>query len=332
MKLYRSNIYLAENHIEELKSEPEYVKKRYFAIAKTLSERPFHITRKSAAEMIGRSLRHFYRLIKRYQEEGISGLRFKSKRPKTSPNKISQELESIITEVRNATGFGTNSMSVLVNESQKRQGSSARVYGSLNYNVLKRNGIFKREKQIKEKLKFFDWKKPNRLIQADLTKFNGVPILTMLDDGTRKGWSCSLKNQKDTIVVDGMKKLIPYQYDNLLTDNGSQFSRRNSVMRKYCEKFVKEKHIWTSIHHPQTMGKLSAYQKNLKRFLKHRMGNSRNIQEIERNMKIFNLWYNHGRKHRVIQAYPEEKYSGKRDLNWYGKLVKMLKLENILTV
>jgi len=323
---------LAKNHIDELKSEPEYVKKRYFAIARTLSEPPFHITRKAAAEMIGKSVRHFYRLIKRFLHEGILGLRFKSRRPLNFPRRISQELENIISEVRNATGFGTKSMSILINESQKRQGSSTRVYGSLNYNVLKRNGIFKREKQIKKELKFFDWKKPNRLIQTDLTKFNSVPILTMIDDGTRKGWSCILRDQKDTTVVKGMKKLVPYQYDNLLTDNGSQFSRRNSVMRKYCAEFVKEKHIWTSVHHPQTMGKLSAYQKNLKRFLKHRLGNSRDVRDIERNIKIFNLWYNHGRKHRVIHSYPEEKYSGKRDVQWYEKLVKMLKLENILAL
>ena len=103
-------------------------------------------------------------------------------------------------------------------------------------------------------------------------------------------------------------------------------------MRKYCAEFVKEKHIWTSVHHPQTMGKLSAYQKNMKRFLKHRLGNSRDIREIERNIKIFNLWYNHGRKHRSIKTYPEEKYSGKRDIQLYDKLVKMLKLENILSL
>lgn len=332
MKLYRSNIYLAESHIEELRSESEYVKQRYFAIARTLAEPPFHITRKSAAEMVGKCLRHFYRLINRFLIEGIQGLRHKSRRPKSFPTKVSQELENIITEVRNATGFGTQSMSILINESQNRKGSSRKVYSSLNYNVLSRNGVFKREKHRKKKLKFFDWKRPNRLIQSDLTKFNGIPILTMIDDGTRKAWACTLRDQKDSSVVKGMRKLVPYKYDNLLTDNGSQFSRRNSLMRKYCEEFVKEKHIWTSVHHPQTMGKLSAYQKNLKRFLRHRLGNSRDVREIERNIKIFNLWYNNGRKHRSIQSYPEEKYSGERDEQWYDKLVKMLKLENILAL
>ena len=60
-----------------------------------------------------------------------------------------------------------------------------------------------------------------------------------------------------------MKKLLKIRYDNLLTDNGPQFSRKNRVIREYCEKYINEKHIWTSVHHPQTMGKLSAFQLRL---------------------------------------------------------------------
>ena len=114
------------------------------------------------------------------------------------------------------------------------------------------------EVEIQNKWKFFEWGHPNRLIQADLTKFNGVNILTMEDDNARKGWALALKDAKERTVTAGMKKLVQIKYDNLLTDNGSQFSRRNAEMRKYCEEWLNEKHIWTSVHHPQTMGKLSA--------------------------------------------------------------------------
>ena len=68
-----------------------------------------------------------------------------------------------------------------------------------------------------------------------------------------------------------MTKLHIQKYDSLLTDNGSQFSRKNSVMKKYCKQYLREKHIWTSVHHPQTMGKLSNAQKGLKRFLIYRL-------------------------------------------------------------
>ena len=83
-----------------------------------------------------------------------------------------------------------------------------------------------------------------------LTRFNGVPILTMEDDHSRKLWAARLENETDDSVVGGMKYLHIQEYDSLLTDNGSQFNRKNSTMRKYCDQYLTGKHIWTSIHHP----------------------------------------------------------------------------------
>jgi hypothetical protein len=83
-----------------------------------------------------------------------------------------------------------------------------------------------------------------------------------------------------------MKTLLRIRYDNLLTDNGSQFNRKNQTIRKYCEDHINEKHIWTSVHHPQTMGKLSAFQKGLKRFLYHNLGTSRDRQDIDHSFLI----------------------------------------------
>ncbi len=291
MILERGNIYLDREHIDVLKDEPSYVKERYGAIAKTLAPKPFGITRKKAAEMIGLSLRQFYRILRRFLEEGIAGLEFKSTRPKTIPNKTPKDIEDKVVAVRKATGFGPKPVSDIVNESLRRVGSTNRLYPSLTYNILVREGEIERERRIQNEWKRFEWGHPNRLIQADLTSFNGVSILTMEDDHTRKGWAMSLRNAKDKTVIQGMKKLIKVKYDNLLTDNGSQFSRKNNEMRKYCSEYVNQKHIWSSIHHPQTLGKLSAYQKGLKRFLRHHLGNSRNRTEIDKFIRVYNHWY-----------------------------------------
>lgn len=72
MIIERGSIYLDREHFDFFKDEPSYVKKRYGAIARTLASKPFKIIRKKAAEMIGLSLRHFYRVLKRYKEEGRS--------------------------------------------------------------------------------------------------------------------------------------------------------------------------------------------------------------------------------------------------------------------
>lgn len=332
MIVVQGEVYLHESHVEALQGEPEYVKERYYALVKTLAPKPFRITRKKAAEMIERSLRQLYRVLGRFLEEGIVGLRFRSKRPKNIPNQTPREIEKQVLAVRRASGFGSKPVSDLVNESLLREGRSERVYPSLTYNVLVRGGEIERENRIQREWKRFEWGHPNHLIQGDLTTFNGVPIITMEDDHARKGWSISLPDEKDTTVTEGMKTLVQNKYENLLTDNGSQFSRKNAEIRKYCEEFITGKHIWTSVHHPQTMGKLSAYQKGLKRFLKHQLGRSRDRAKINKWIKIYNNWYNNGKYHSVIDGYPEERYSGQRDEKWYEKLIKALKLEHVLTV
>lgn len=332
MIIEQGEVYLHESDRDALRTEPEYVKKRYGVVARTLAPAPIAISRKNAAKMLGKSLRQLYRIVKRFREQGIRGLRFQSKRPKTIPRQTARYLEDKVLAVRTASGFGPKPVADIVNESLRRENKDVRVYPSLTYNILVRNGEIERERRIQKDWRRFEWGHPNRLIQADLTEFNGVPILTMEDDHSRKGWAVSLPDKTDKTVVKGMKELVRVKYDNLLTDNGSQFSRKNAEIRKYCDDFINEKHIWTSIHHPETMGKLSAYQKGLKRFLRHMLGTSRNRSRIDKWISVYNVWYNNGRYHSGIKARPEERYSGQCDEKWYECIVKALKLEEVLTV
>jgi hypothetical protein len=84
----------------------------------------------------------------------------------------------------------------------------------------------------------------------------------MEDDHSRKLWAARLENETDDNLVDLMKRLLHDQkYDSLLTDNGNQFNRKNSIMRKYCDQYLTGRHIWTSIHHPQTMGNLKCSER-----------------------------------------------------------------------
>jgi len=83
-------------------------------------------------------------------------------------------------------------------------------------------------------------------------------------------------------------------------------------MRNYSDEFLNEKHIWTSVHHPETMGKLSAFQKAMKRFLRHHIPTSKNVKEINHWILIFVSWYNNGKFHSSIACFQKERYSGKR--------------------
>ena len=329
---------LEERHIAILKHEQESVRKRYHAVARTLVSDLIRITRQEAANMIDRSKRQLQRVVKRFREEGIAGLRFKSRKPHNSPSKTPRDIEKKVVEVRKATGFGSaEQLANIVNKSltiERKYGQQ--ISKTTTYNIMARHSLVDAvEKKIIKVYKSFERDKPDELVQADLTRFNGIPILTMEDDYSRKLWAVRLENEKDDNVIDGMKHLHIKEYDSLLTDNGSsQFSRKNSTMRrKYCDQYLTGKHIWTSIHHPQTTGKLSNAQKGLKRFLIHRLGNRCTDKEkIDRCIEVYTDWCNNGKKVSTTKCYPEERYSGKRDDDWYKRFVKALKLEDVLSV
>ncbi|MDN5846607.1 MAG: helix-turn-helix domain-containing protein [Candidatus Nitrosocosmicus sp.] len=86
-------------------------------MARTLVSDIIRITRQEAAAMISRSKRQLQRIVKRYIKEGIAGLRFRSRSPNKIPNKTHVEIENRIIHVRNATGFGSEQLANIVNES-----------------------------------------------------------------------------------------------------------------------------------------------------------------------------------------------------------------------
>ena len=74
------------------------------------------------------------------------------------------------------------------------------------YNILARLSLVDAaEKKIIKEYKSFERDKPDELLQVDLTRFNGLPILTMEDDHSRKFWAARLENETDDNIVDRMK-------------------------------------------------------------------------------------------------------------------------------
>jgi len=184
MIIVQGEVYLEEWHIAILKNEQESVKKRYHAVARTLVSDTVRITRHEAADMIDRSRRQLQRIVKRYREEGIHGLRFKSKRPYTISNKTPVEIEKRIINVRKATGFGSEQLANIVNESlnvehrynqQQQQQQQHIISKTTAYNILVRHSLVDAEKKIIKEYKSFERDKPDELVQADLTRFNGIP-------------------------------------------------------------------------------------------------------------------------------------------------------------
>jgi transposase len=168
-------VYLKEWHIAILKKEPEIVRKQYHAVVRTLVSDIIRITQQDAADMIDRSKRQLQRVVKRFREEGITGLRFKSKRPHTTFNKTPVEIENRIINVRKDTGFGSEQLENIVNESLNVEHRyDQHVNKTTAYNILTRHSLVDAEKKIIREYKSFERDRPDELLQVDLTRFNGV--------------------------------------------------------------------------------------------------------------------------------------------------------------
>ena len=318
-------LYAKSADVKLLKNEPDYVQIRYYTIIKTILEASFRWTRQQAADFLHISKRHMQRLVRAFRLFGIPGLRFKSKLPKTSPNKSPEHIEKAVIEMKKLTGFGKTSISTLVNEQFRIEGCDQIVGSSLVHRIFLRNNLQKPPPPKQTAFMQFDWKRPNNLLQSDLTQFNGIPILAMEDDHARYAWSDIIDNETAETVAAGMHELVPFKFNNLLTDNGPQFSKKNPFLLAYLEKHVLKDHIHATVGHPQTLGKISAYQKGLKNFLSYKLGDSCNRFLIRPLIKAYNLFYNNGRRHRIANGIPAELYSGRKDENWFGKMMRILR-------
>jgi hypothetical protein len=102
--------------------------------------------------LISRSKHQLQRVVKRYREEGITGLRFKSKRPYNFLNKTPIEIENRIIKVRKATGFGSEQLASIVNESLNVQehnyDQKYRISKTTAYNILVRHSLVDAEKKL----------------------------------------------------------------------------------------------------------------------------------------------------------------------------------------
>ena len=324
LDLINSKLYAKSADVEFLKKEPDYVQIRYYTIIKTILDALFRWTRQQAADFLHISKRQMQRLVRAYLIYGIPGLRFKSRQPKTSPNKSPKSIEKAVIEMKKLTGFGKTSISTLVNEQFRLDGCDQKIGSSLVSRIFLKNNLQKPQKIIETKFKHFDWKYPNNLLQSDLTLFNGVPILAMEDDHTRYAWSDLINDESAETVAAGMHELVPFKFNNLLTDNGPQFSKKNPFLGAYRNKHVLKEHIHASVYHPETLGKISRYQCGLKDFLGYKLGDSCDRFLIRPLIKAYNLFYNNGRRNRITKGIPAEIYSGKKDENWFSKMMRIL--------
>ena len=104
--------------------------------------------------------------VRRFQQEGEAGLHDRSRRPDHSPHQTSQQLEALVLQARESTGYGRERLAFYL----QRQGVELSPYTIRN--ILRRHGVTRSKRQRRKPLYPAHWawdeKVPFSLIQADV--------------------------------------------------------------------------------------------------------------------------------------------------------------------
>lgn len=270
--------------------------------------REYKITRKTG-----------YRLVKRFQAEGLAGLEPRSKKPLTHPNKTSPEVEEAIVNLRRQrpTWGPKKILKFLSNKGIERLPAISTANSILKrYNLITIEDSLKRQKLIR-----FEREYPNDLWQMDfkghfqlLTKQTCYPM-TIVDDHSR--FALTIKACANEQFLTVKKHLIHvFQHHGLPgqfnVDNGNPWG--NSKLLPYTALTVWLMQLGIRVthsrpRHPQTNGKCERFHRTLKEDLISRYA----MRSFSHAQKLFNKWlhdYNHERPHEGIDMkVPSQRYT-----------------------
>jgi transposase InsO family protein len=288
----------------------------------TASEMP-GITVTALCAQMGISRNTFYKLRKRFAKEGPEGLAPRSRRPLSSPGKVSLAVEMRICRLRESPEVldtGAEAIYYLL----RRDGFSPLPSVRTIHRVLVRNGLVvaQPQKRPKASCRRFEYDAPNGCWQIDATEWRlrsgrKVWIMDVLDDHSRVMLAA--------VAVAGPTAAAAWRAfcraaagwglpAKVLSDNGPCFTGRPGSRG---ERGVFEANLaalgitasHSSPNHPQTCGKLERAHQTLKKWLR-RLRRARTLAELQAQLDRFCRYYNHHRPHRALAgATPAERFA-----------------------
>jgi transposase InsO family protein len=264
-----------------------------------------------------------YKTLKRYKAKGEEGLLSLSRRPLSSPKKISLEIEEKIIAIRiKHPTWGARKINSILKSKIENCPSISTISA-----ILKRSGYIETEESLKrKKLIRFEREYANDLWQMDFKgKFrleNDARCfpLTIIDDYSR--FSLGLKscaNERTNTVLKHLYAIfseygLPNQFN---VDNGNPWGNSCIVKHTYLTVWLMKlgiKVTHSRPRHPQTNGKLERFH----RTLKEDVINRNQIQDFDHAQELFNDWreiYNHERPHEAIGMIPPiKRYTSSKNM------------------
>lgn len=270
----------------------------------------------------GISRQTFYEWRRRYLAEGVEGLEPRSKAPKTSPRRVSAEVEDAIVVLRKELdGLGVDAGPATIQWHLGRRGARAVPSQATIWRVLVRRGFVVPEPRKRPKSSYcrFEASAPNELWQTDFFEWTiatgVVKVLSFLDDHSRVALRVKALHEAtseatwSTFCEATAAWGVPL---GQLSDNGLNFSGRLRGVEVLFEKELRAIGVVPKTsrpYHPQTCGKVERFQQTVKKWLRQRPL-AADLAELQAQLDAFVDYYNHQRPHRGIgRVTPVERWA-----------------------
>jgi transposase InsO family protein len=270
-----------------------------FVVAASLGEKPmsalcaeFGISRPTGYEWLGR-----------YRQDGLAGIRERSRRPHRSPERTVAELEAKVVSLRmRYPDWGAGKLAVLLG----REG--VQMPRSTVHRILLRHDLVHSEDRHSPATKRFERSRPNELWQMDFKGPKSWPQpmgpLSVIDDHSR--YLIALTATGST-RAEGVRTQLERTFEDcgvpeaMLMDHGvpwwnwQSFSGRTHLSLWLMRQGIRL--CWSGIQHPQTQGKVERFHGSLQRALEHRGMHG----EPQAWLDAYRLEHNHVRPHEALQ-------------------------------
>lgn len=277
---------------------------------------------------VGVSRKTFYKYLARFAEEGIEGFYPRSRRPLSSPSRVTAEVEDLIVRVRkelddDGWDAGAEQIAFWIGDHPDAWPAGKVVPSRATINrILERRGQIVQVPQRRphRSLRRFEAAQPNTMWQMDGFEFDlaggrTVVILQIIDDCSRFDLAlraASSENGEDVwaaVVRAGERYGLPALF---LTDNGTAFSgkRRGWISRLEENLRALGVHpITSSVAHPQTCGKNERVHSTVLKWLRKRPAPA-SLEELQDLLDRYQERYNHHRRKTHLDGMtPAQRYA-----------------------
>lgn len=281
---------------------------RYLVEAHLREGRP--VSELAAAHNVHRSW--IYKLLARYQAEGEAGLLPRSRRPRTSPTKISDLYEDEIVAIRKQladAGFDAGAQTIHFHLAQRH--ASVPSVSSI-WRVLRSRGFVTPQPHKRPRSSYvrFEAELPNQCWQSDITHVSlvdgsEVEIINFLDDHSRLCVASVAREIFTSVDVVSVFYDAAARHgfpESVLSDNGAVYTASyrggtGAMEAELAALGVVFKH--SKPYHPQTCGKVERFHQTLKKFLEAQ-NKARDLAELQGQLDRFVTYYNEVRPHRSL--------------------------------